>query len=129
MAHKDETFHVFDCRCFVLNNGKERLRKFDAKSDEVIFFGYSSSSKVFRVVNKRTLVVEESIHVIFDETNDLPSRKNEDFDDADPLIEGIKEINLKDSTIQDDEEYEDKQGEKGEEQQEQSQGTNNLPKE
>ena len=100
----------------MLNNGKKRLEKFDAKSDEVIFLGYSSSSKAFRVFNKRTLVVEESIHVVFDETNDLPSRKNEDFDDADPLIEGIKEITLKDSTIQDNEEHEDKQDEKGEEQ-------------
>ena len=112
-----------------MNNGKERLEKFDAKSDEAIFLSYSSSSKAFRVFNKKTLVVEESIHVVFDEINDLPSRKNESFDDADPLIEGIKEITLKDSIIQDDEEHEDKQDEEGEEQQEQPQGTNNLPKE
>ena len=83
----------------MLNNGKERLKKFDAKSDEAIFLGYSFSSKVFSVFNKRTLVVEESIHVVFDETNDLSSRKNEGIDDADPLIEGMKEIILKDSTI------------------------------
>ena len=62
-------------------------------------------------------------------TNDLPSRKNEGFDDADPLIEGMKEITLKDSIIQDDEEYEDKQDEEGEERQEQPQHTNNLSKE
>ena len=111
-------FHIFGCRCFVLNNGKERLGKFDAKSDEAIFLGYSSTSKAFRVFNKRTLVVEESIHVIFDESNDLSSRKNEGVDDADPLIEGMKEITLKDSTIQDDEEHEDKQDEGGEEHQE-----------
>ena len=59
----------------MLNNGKERLKKFDAKSDEAIFLGYSSSSKAFRVFNKRSLVVEESIHVVFDETNDLSLRK------------------------------------------------------
>ena len=70
----------------------KRLEKFDAKSDEAIFLGYSSSSKAFRVFNKKTLIVEESIHVIFDETNNLPSRKNEGIDDADPLIEGMKEI-------------------------------------
>ena len=118
-------FHIFDCRYFILNNSKERLEKIDAKSDEAIFLGYSSSSKAFRIFNKRTLIVEESIHVIFDETNDLPSRKNEGIDDADPLIEGMKEITLKDSTIQDDEEHEDKQDEEGEEQ---SAGTNDLPK-
>ena len=100
--------HVFGCRCFVLNNGKERLRKFDAKSDEAIFLDYSSSSKAFRVFNKRTLVVEESIYVVFDETNDFPSKKNEGINDADPFIEGMKEIILKDSTIQNEEEHENK---------------------
>ena len=33
--------HVFGCKCFVLNNGKENLGKFDAKADEGIFLGYS----------------------------------------------------------------------------------------
>ena len=33
------------------------------------FLGYSTLSKVFRVFNKRTMVVEEFIHVIFDESN------------------------------------------------------------
>ena len=68
-------FHVFGCKCFVLNNGKDRLGKFDAKSDEGIFLGYSTSSKAYRVFNKRTLVVEESIHVIFDESNGLFQEK------------------------------------------------------
>ena len=58
-------FHPFGCKCFVLNNGKDNLGKFDAKSDENIFLWYSLTSKAFRVFNKRTLVVEESIHVIF----------------------------------------------------------------
>ena len=56
-------FHPFGCKCFVLNNGKDNLGKFDAKSDEGIFLGYSLASKAFRVINKRTLVVEESIHI------------------------------------------------------------------
>ena len=90
------------------------------RSDEAIFLGYSSTSKAFRVFNKRTLIVEESIHVVFDESNDLPSRKNEGVDDADPLIEGMKEITLKDSTTQEDEEQEDKQDERGEKIQERS---------
>ena len=100
-------FHIFDCRCFVLNNDKERLKKIDVKSDETIFLGYSSSSKAFKVFNKRTLVVEESIHVFY-ETNDFPLRKSEGIDDADPLIEGMKELTLKDSTIQNEEDHENK---------------------
>ena len=59
-------FHVFVCRCFVLNNDKDSLGKFDAKSNEAIFLEYFTSSKAFRVFNKKTLVVKESIHIIFD---------------------------------------------------------------
>ena len=58
-----------------MNNGKDSLGKFDTKSDEAIFLSYSTFSKVSKVFNKRSLVVEESIHIIFDETNDLPSKK------------------------------------------------------
>ena len=36
-------FYTFGCRCFVLNNDKERLENFDTKSDEAIFHSYSSS--------------------------------------------------------------------------------------
>ncbi|XP_073119945.1 uncharacterized protein [Henckelia pumila] len=60
-------FKIFGSKCFIHNNGKSHLTAFDAKSDEGIFLGYSSISKAYRVFNKRTLNVEESIHVIFDE--------------------------------------------------------------
>ncbi|PKA63291.1 Retrovirus-related Pol polyprotein from transposon TNT 1-94 [Apostasia shenzhenica] len=74
---------VFGCKCFVLNNGKDDLGKFDSKSDEAIFLGYSSTSKAYRVYNTRSMLVEESIHVDFDESNaNSPKR------DDDP-IEGI----------------------------------------
>ncbi|CAH9089121.1 unnamed protein product, partial [Cuscuta epithymum] len=59
-------FHVFGSKCFILNNGKDYLKPFDPKSDEGIFLGYSATSKAFRILNKRTLVVEESIHVVFE---------------------------------------------------------------
>jgi len=49
---------IFGCTCFVLNNGKENLGKFDSKADEVIFLGYSLTSKTYRVFNRRTLNVE-----------------------------------------------------------------------
>jgi len=49
---------VFDCKCYVHNNnGKESLGKFDPISDEAIFLGYSSHSKAYKVLNKRTLCV------------------------------------------------------------------------
>ena len=62
-------FHVFGCKVFVLNNGKEPVGKFDSKADEGIFIGYSTHSKAYRVYNKRTLTVEESVHVVFDESS------------------------------------------------------------
>ena len=59
-------FKVFGCQYFILNT-KDNLGKFDAKSDESIFLGYSTTSKAYRVFNKRTNVVEESMHITFDE--------------------------------------------------------------
>ncbi|XP_042972660.1 uncharacterized protein LOC122304450, partial [Carya illinoinensis] len=59
-------FHVFGCKCFILND-RDNLGKFDAKSDEGIFLGYSTNSKAYRVFNKKTLTVQESMHVVFDE--------------------------------------------------------------
>ena len=81
-------FHPFGCKCFVLNNGKDNLGKFDAKIDS-IFLGYYLTSKAFRVFNKRTLVVEESIHVIFDESNPHSKKDSLDDDDVGILQEDI----------------------------------------
>ena len=90
-------FKVFGCKCFILNT-KDKLGKFDAKADIGIFLGYSSSSKAYRVFNKRTLVVEESIHVTFDESNSLDKEKGSVFHDVD------SEIPLEKLTIQSDKE-------------------------
>ena len=73
---------VFGCKYFVHNNGKNALGKFDSRSDEAIFIGYSSHSKAYKVFNKRILCVEESVHVLFDETNSLAENnaQEEDFE-------------------------------------------------
>ena len=86
-------FKVFGCKCFVLNT-KDNLGKFDPKSDVGIFLGYSNSSKAYRVYNKRTLVVEESMHVMFDESNPSSAEKGVANDDADGDLqeESSKEI-------------------------------------
>ena len=60
---------VFGCSCFVLNNGKENLGKFDEKADLGIFIGYSLTSHAYRIYNKRLMTVEESVHVVFDEVD------------------------------------------------------------
>nr|GEW15774.1 putative ribonuclease H-like domain-containing protein [Tanacetum cinerariifolium] len=41
------------------------LGKFDGKSDDGIFVGYSTTSKAFRVYNIRTKKVEENLHITF----------------------------------------------------------------
>ena len=58
--------HLFRCKCFILNTN-DNLGKFDSKSDDGKFLGYSETSKAFKVYNSRTLVVEEAIHVKFNE--------------------------------------------------------------
>ena len=60
------------------NNGKDASGKFDPRSDEAIFLGYSSHSKAYKVFNKRTLRVEESVHVLFDESNSLSENDVQD---------------------------------------------------
>jgi len=60
---------VFGCKCFILNNDKESLGKFDAKANEGDFLGYAIQSHAYRVYNKRLMNVEESMLVVFDETN------------------------------------------------------------
>jgi len=62
------------------NNRKDALGKFDPRSDEAIFLGYSSHSKAYKVFNKKTLCVEESVHVLFDETNSLVEIDAQDDD-------------------------------------------------
>ena len=76
--------------------GKESLGKFDAKADEGIFLGYSLHSKAFRMYNKRTMTIEESIHVSFDETN-ITSLRKEFLDDIAYSLENThnQERNLK----------------------------------
>jgi len=72
---------VFGCKCFVLNNGKDKLGKFDAKSNEGIHIGYALNGHAYRVFNKRFLTVEESMHVVFDESdNYMPKPVSDDLE-------------------------------------------------
>ncbi|GJT78794.1 putative ribonuclease H-like domain-containing protein [Tanacetum coccineum] len=54
----------FGCHVTILNT-LDSLGKFDGKSDEGFFVGYSLSSKAFRVYNTRTKKVEENLHIGF----------------------------------------------------------------
>ncbi|GKD66807.1 putative ribonuclease H-like domain-containing protein [Tanacetum coccineum] len=54
----------FGCHVTILN-ALDYLGKFDGKSDEGFFVGYSMNSKAFRVYNIRTKKVEENLHIRF----------------------------------------------------------------
>ncbi|GJX41404.1 putative ribonuclease H-like domain-containing protein [Tanacetum coccineum] len=54
----------FGCHVTILNT-LHSLGKFDGKSDEGLFVGYSLSSKAFWVYNTRTRRVEENLHIGF----------------------------------------------------------------
>jgi len=60
---------VFGYKFFIISNDKEKLGKFDAKVDERIFLGYATNNHAYRVYNKRLMIAEESVHVVFDESN------------------------------------------------------------
>nr|GFC19402.1 Gag-Pol polyprotein [Tanacetum cinerariifolium] len=54
----------------------ENLDKMKEKGDECIFVGYSTQSRAYRVFNKRTRVIMESIHVNYDELPQMASDQN-----------------------------------------------------
>jgi hypothetical protein len=68
---------TFGSKCFILRD-RENLGKFDPKSDEGTFLVYSSTSRAYRVFNKRTETVMESINVVIDDEEvDRPSNGEE----------------------------------------------------
>ncbi|GKC30914.1 ribonuclease H-like domain-containing protein [Tanacetum coccineum] len=60
----------FWCPVTILNT-LDHLGKFDGKSDDGFFVGYSINSKAFRVFNTRTRFVEENLHIIFFENKPI----------------------------------------------------------
>ena len=70
-------FHVFGCVCYILRD-RENLGKFDAKSDEDVFIGYSTNSRAYRVYNMRTQTVMESANVVIDDARDFSEFSTEE---------------------------------------------------
>nr|GFC88764.1 retrovirus-related Pol polyprotein from transposon TNT 1-94 [Tanacetum cinerariifolium] len=65
-------FYIFGSICYIVKDG-ENLEKMKEKGDECIFVGYSTQSRSYRVFNKRTRVIMETIHVNFDELPQMAS--------------------------------------------------------
>jgi transposase InsO family protein len=77
-------FRVFGSKCYILVK-KGRHSKFAPKTVEGFLLGYDSNTKVYRVFNKSSGLVEVSSDIVFDETNGSP-RETVDLDDVDEEV-------------------------------------------
>nr|GEX63216.1 hypothetical protein [Tanacetum cinerariifolium] len=62
--------HIFGCTCYLTRDGK-KLDKMKEKGDPCILVRYSTQAKGYRVCNKRTRLIIESIHINFDEIKEM----------------------------------------------------------
>nr|GEY32949.1 retrovirus-related Pol polyprotein from transposon TNT 1-94 [Tanacetum cinerariifolium] len=67
-------FRMFGCRCYLLND-YEDVGKLKAKGDIEVFVGYSKESAAFRIYNKRTRKIHESVNVNFNEISKMASKQ------------------------------------------------------
>nr|GFA00475.1 putative Gag-Pol polyprotein [Tanacetum cinerariifolium] len=72
LRSKDETPEVLIDFLRLVQRGLQAQVRVE-KGDECIFVGYSNQSRAYRVFNKRTRVIMESIHVNFDELPQMAS--------------------------------------------------------
>ncbi|GJS84868.1 uncharacterized mitochondrial protein-like protein [Tanacetum coccineum] len=68
-------FHVFGALCYPTNDNDD-LGKLDEKDDIGIFVGYAPAKKAFRIYNKRTWKIIETIQVTFDELTAMASEQS-----------------------------------------------------
>ncbi|GJY54923.1 retrovirus-related pol polyprotein from transposon TNT 1-94, partial [Tanacetum coccineum] len=66
--------HVFGA-LFYPNNDSENLGKLQAKADIGIFIGYAPKKKAYRIYNRRSRKIIETIHVDFDELTAMASEQ------------------------------------------------------
>jgi len=85
---------AFGCKFFILNNGKDNLGKFDPKSDEGI---HILMVMLIQVYNRRFLTVEESMHFVFDESDNYmvkPIVDELEVDDLRTVLQKTQMIDL-----------------------------------
>ena len=76
-------FKLFRVKYFFLNNNKENLDKFYFKSELSYFLGYSDNSISYRVFHVKNNCVEESSHILFEEST-IDRSHDQDFDEEFP---------------------------------------------
>ncbi|GJT42786.1 integrase, catalytic region, zinc finger, CCHC-type containing protein [Tanacetum coccineum] len=86
-------FHVFGALCYQTNDS-ENLGKLQPKADIGIFIGYAPTKKAFRIYNRRTRRIIETIHVDFDELTAMASEQSSQepstsWKDLQPISSGL----------------------------------------
>nr|GFB75284.1 retrovirus-related Pol polyprotein from transposon TNT 1-94 [Tanacetum cinerariifolium] len=67
--------HVFGALCYPTNDS-ENLGKLQQMADIGIFIGYAPTKKAFRIYNRRTRRIVETIHVDFDELTEMAFKQS-----------------------------------------------------
>nr|GEW89098.1 putative ribonuclease H-like domain-containing protein [Tanacetum cinerariifolium] len=98
-------FHVFKCRCYILNDYDD-VGKLKAKGDIEVFVGYSKESAACRIYNKRTRKIHESVNVNLDEISEMASKQfslesglsnlNETIQSTNPIVSQVSKASKKD---------------------------------
>nr|GFB55251.1 hypothetical protein [Tanacetum cinerariifolium] len=70
-------FRMFGCICYLLND-YEDVGKLKAKGDIGVFVGYSKESATFRIFNKRTHKIHESVNIMKSLTMNVETSINEE---------------------------------------------------
>ncbi|GJR01104.1 retrovirus-related pol polyprotein from transposon TNT 1-94 [Tanacetum coccineum] len=84
--------HIFGCTCYLTRDG-ENLDKMKEKGDPCILVGYSTRFKGYRVYNKRTRLIVESIHLKFNEIKEMSETFVAD-DTSDTTVPSQQELDL-----------------------------------
>nr|GEX05046.1 hypothetical protein [Tanacetum cinerariifolium] len=80
--------HVFGALCYPTNDS-ENLGKLQPKADIGIFIGYAPTKKAFRIYNRRTRRIFETIHVNFDELTAMASKQSSSRPTKDHPLDNI----------------------------------------
>ncbi|GJS54536.1 retrovirus-related pol polyprotein from transposon TNT 1-94 [Tanacetum coccineum] len=104
LDHRFGMFKAYD-GCYLLNDYDD-VGKLKAKGDIGVFVGYSKESAAFRIYNKRTRKIHESVNVNFDEISEMASKQfslepglsnlNETGKSSNPTVSQVSEISKKD---------------------------------
>nr|GFB63927.1 hypothetical protein [Tanacetum cinerariifolium] len=86
-------FHVFGALCYPTNNS-DNLGKLQPKDDIGIFIGYAPTKKAFRIYNRRTRRIVETIHVDFNELTAMASKQRSSGPALNEMTPGIISLGI-----------------------------------